>query len=105
MAIKDMLKEELGNSLQMERDYRRAMAKLPRGSLVKKVVRGRAYYYLAARDKSRVRFRYLGRAPGEKEIARYQEAKRRRAQYRSLLVQVRTQIRFLRKTLRAKQAV
>ena len=42
MAIKELLKEELGNSLRMERDYRRALAKLPRGSVVKKIIRGRA---------------------------------------------------------------
>ena len=45
MAIKELLKEELANSLRMERDYRRALAKLPRGCLVKKIIRGRAYYY------------------------------------------------------------
>ncbi|MDO9542814.1 MAG: hypothetical protein Q7J98_10895 [Kiritimatiellia bacterium] len=53
MAIQELLKEELGNSLRMERDYRHTMDKLPRGSLVKKIIRRRAYYYLAYREKSR----------------------------------------------------
>lgn len=105
MAIKELLKEELGNSLRMERDYRRALAKLPRGSVVKKIIRGRAYYYLAYREKSRVRFLYKGRKMEEREIAKYRDAKRFRAQYRKLLSNVRKQIIFLKKALRAKQAV
>jgi len=104
MAIKELLKEELGNSLRMERDYRRELAKLPQGCLVKKMVRGRAYYYVAVREGAQVRFRYL-RNPDEKKIAAYSEAKRARAQYRKLLGDVQRQIRFLRKALNAKQAV
>jgi len=45
MAIKELLKEELANSLRMERDYRRALAKLPRGCLVKQIIHRMAYYY------------------------------------------------------------
>lgn len=105
MAIKELLKEELGNSLRMERDYRRALAKLPRGCVVKKIVRGRTYYYLAFREKSRVRFLYRGRKIDEQEITKYRDAKRFRAQYRQLLANVRKQIVFLRKALRARQAV
>ena len=105
MAIKELLKEELGNSLRMERDYRRALGKLPRGSVVKKIIRGRPYYYLAYREKSRVRFLYKGRKMEEQELAKYRDAKRFRAQYRKLLSDVRKQIIFLRKVLRAKQAV
>ena len=103
MAIKELLKEELGNSLRMERDYRRALGKLPRGSVVKKIIRGRPYYYLAYREKSRVRFLYKGRKMEERELAKYRDAKRFRAQYRKLLSDVRKQIIFLRKVLRAKQ--
>jgi hypothetical protein len=105
MAIKELLQEELGNSLRMARDYEHASAKLPRGCLVKKAIRGRAYYYLACREKDRVRFKYLGHEVDEQELAKYAEAKRLRAQYRRLLADVRQQVRFLRKALRAKQAV
>ena len=105
MAIKELLQEELGNSLRMARDYERASARLPRGCLVKKVIRGRCYYYLAYREKDRVRFKYLGREVDDQKIAKYAEAKRLRAQYRRLLAAVRKQVRFLRKALRANQAV
>ena len=105
MAIKELMREELANSRRMVRDYRRALARLPRGSLVKKMIRGRAYYYIARREKGRVQFRYVGRKMDPEEIARYRDAKKYRAQYRGLLAQARRQIKFLRKALRAKQAV
>jgi len=105
MAIKEVLREELSNSLKMERDYRRELQKLPRGSLVKKMIRGRAYYYIASREGKGVRFKYAGRLMAEKDIARYQDAKKYRAKYRKLLAQVKQQIRFLRRAVRAKHAV
>ncbi len=105
MAIKELLREELGNSLRMEQDYLLAMQKLPRGSLVKKLVRDRAYYYLASREAGRVQFRYMGKNLEEEVIARYQEAKKLRVLYRGLLSQARHQIKFLRKALRGNKAI
>jgi len=105
MAIKELLREELENSLRMERDYVRALGALPRGSLVKKLVRSRAYYYLASREAGRVQFRYIGKDLKEKEISRYQDAKRLRVQYRGLLSQARHQIKFLQKALRGNKAI
>ena len=105
MAIKELLKEELANSLRMERDYGRALAELPRGSLVRKKVGKQAYYYLAYREGPKVRFQYMGRNVDKAEIAKLREAKKLRAQYRKHRSDVRKQIRFLRRVLRAKQAV
>ena len=105
MAIKELLREELGNSRRMERDYQRELAKLPRGCIVKKMIGGRVYFYVAFRDKDRVRFQYRGRKMEDREVAKYRDAKLSRVQYRKLLSDVRQQIKFLRKALRAKQAV
>lgn len=105
MAIRELLEEELANSLQMEQDYLCELAKLPRGSLVKKMISGRSYYYLASRENGRVRFLYKGRNMKEQEVAKYMDAKRYRVQYRNHLKHIRIQIKFMRKALRAKQAV
>lgn len=103
-VIKGVLKEELENSLRMKSDYERELAKLPKGSLIKKKVKGHEYYYLLLRDKEKVRFIYKGKASGE-EIKKYKEAKEYRAKYRKLLSQVKKQIRFLRSTLRGKESI
>ena len=48
-AIKGVLKEELKNSLEMKKNYERELVKLPKGSLVKKKIKGKEYYYLVER--------------------------------------------------------
>ena len=104
MFIKDMLSEELQNSLQIKRDYERAIAEIPRGALVRKMIGGRPYFYLAHRVGDKVRFDYKGKLSDE-EIDRYEKAKISRARYRRRLSEVNKQIRFLQRVLRAKQAV
>ena len=102
MFIKDMLNEELQNSLQIKNDYEQAINALPRGALVRKLISGRPYYYLAHREGKRVVFDYLGALSDEK-ILMYKDARQSRARYRQRLSEVNKQIRFLRKVLRDKQ--
>jgi hypothetical protein len=80
-AIKGVLQEELDNSLRMKNDYERELAKLPKGSLIKKIIKGHEYYYLILREEGRVKFIYKGKV-SDKEIKNYQEAKMKRASYR-----------------------
>jgi hypothetical protein len=103
-VIKGVLKEELTNSLQMEKSYQRELAKLPVGTLVKKKIRDRDYYYLAIREGGRVIFTYKGKI-GQEEIKKYEDAKKYRAKYRKLLSETKKQIKFLRGTLRGKKSV
>lgn len=103
-AIKGVLSEELKNSLQMKKDYERELAKLPKGSLMEKEIKGNKYYYLLLRENGRVKFIYRGKVSKE-EIEKYKKAKEYRAKYRKLLSQVKKQIRFLRSSLRGKESV
>lgn len=98
-VIRDVLKEELANSRRMQQRYAQALRRLGKGSLVKKRIGGHAYYYLAIRDGSRVRFRYLGKLSA-KEVQARQAQHRQRGQYRRLLREVKQQIRFLERSLR-----
>jgi len=105
MAIREVLEEELENSLRMEQRYSEELDQLPPGSLVQKRIKGHLYHYLVLRDESgKVKLIYKGKAEPE-EIARYAEIKQQRAQYRNLRAKVRAQIRFLRRALHAKAAV
>ena len=105
MAIKGILREELENSSQMKKDYENALAKLPKGSLIKKKIKGHEYYYLLLRESGKVKFIYKGKAVPQDLIKQYKEAKELRAKYRNLLSQVKKQIKFLRSSLRGKEAV
>lgn len=103
-VIKGVLREELENSLRMKRNYERELEKLPRGSLIKKKIKGREYYYLVLRENGKVRFIYKP-AVSKSDIEKYARAKEYRAKYRKLLSQVKKQIRFLRSALRGKVPV
>ena len=103
-VLKGVLKEELANSLQMKRNYERELAKLPKGSLIKKNVRGHEYFYLAYRDGEKVKFIYKGKVSKD-EQKRYKSVKQLRAKYRKLLSEVKKQIKFLRSALRGKEPV
>ena len=103
-VIISVLEEELANSLAMQKNYERELAKLPKGSLIKKNIKGHSYYYLVYREKGKVQFDYKGQ-PSEREIKKNKQAKEYRAKYRKLLSEVNQQIKFLRSVLRGKKSV
>jgi hypothetical protein len=103
-VLKSILKEELANSQRMQKNYERELAKLPKGCLIKKTIRGKDYYYLAHRNADKVIFEYKGKISSV-EIGTYRQAKEYRAKYRRLLSETKKQIKFLRSTLRGKISV
>ena len=103
-AIKSVLEEELANSLAMKDSYERELAKLPKGSLVRKTIKGHKYYYLQVREQGKGRFLYKGKLTPS-EVEKYEQAKQYRAKYRKLLSEVKKQIKFLRTALRGTKSV
>ncbi len=101
-VIKGVLEEELENSVRQEAAYIKALKDLPAGALVRKEIKGHAYYYIILREKGKIKFIYKGKISKE-EIKKYEDAKKMRAKYRKLLSQVRNQISFLKKALHAKE--
>ena len=103
-VIKGALKEELNNSLQMKRSFERELAKLPKGSLIKKKIKGHEYYYLLLRQNGKVKFIYKGKLSDD-EVKKFKEVKEYRAKYRKSLSKIKKQIKFLRSALRGKESV
>lgn len=104
MFIKDMLREELENSLQIKKDYEQALQAWPRGALVRKIIAGHTYYYLAHRAGKKVAFDYLGKLSAD-EVKKYQKARQHKKRCRERIREVNKQIRYLRKILHAKHTV
>ncbi len=105
MAIKGVLQEELQNSLQMKKRYEEELEKLPKGSLIKKKIKGHDYFYIVLREKGKVKFVYKGSKLSLDIVEKYAEAKKLRAKYRNSLSQLKKQISFLKKSLKnGKQA-
>jgi hypothetical protein len=86
MSIKAVLREELDNSLRMQERYEQELSKLPKGSLVKRRIKGRDYYYLVFREDGKVRSVYRGK-PEPAEIAKYRLARDQRGEGSQALVQ------------------
>ncbi len=104
-VIKGVLREELGNSIRMKRDYEKALKLHPGGCFVQKKVRGHKYYYLVIRDGRKVKFIYKGKQLPKEDIAKLKDSKRLRKKYKELIQKLNRQIKYLRKTLRGKEDV
>ncbi len=103
-VIKGLLAEELKNSLNMKKEYEAALRRLPKGCFVRKVIHGHPYYYFAERKGDKVVYRYKGNLSPE-DLKKAEDIKKKRAQYRQLLSQVKKQIKFLRGSLRGKEPI
>lgn len=60
-VLKGILKDSLVYYQRLERDLIRRLGKLPKGSVKRRQIKGRAYYYLQHREGSKVLQQYLGR--------------------------------------------
>ena len=100
--IRGVLEEELAKAMLAQGEYEKALAALPRGVLVKKLVKGYQYYYLMSRENGKVQFEYKCKLLG-KDIKYYDEVKKDRTRYRQQLSEVTKRIAFIRKTLRGKE--
>lgn len=97
--MKGLAREELENSMRIKKNYEDAIKGLPKGSLSKKRINGREYYYLFYRESpNKVRSRYLGKLSDE-EAKEYQEKIRKRRAYEKLVREARQQIAFFRRVL------
>ena len=105
MVIKSVLREELANSLRMKKRYEQELAKLPKGSLVKRNIKGHEYYYLIYRENGKFKSVYKGKSVRDKDLKKYQEAKNLRSKYRKALSQLKKQIRYLKGVLRGKEEI
>lgn len=102
-VLKGVLKEELQNSLDMLKRYQEEIAKI-KGCLIRKKIGKRYYYYLVKRQGNKVMFLYKG--PISEEVKKaYAKQRKMLNKYKKLLLQVKGQIKFLRRALRGKETV
>jgi len=102
-VIKGVLKEELENSRDMLKGYEGKIAEI-KGCLIRKRIGKRYYYYLVKRQGKKVRFIYQG--PISQEVRQaYAKQRKLLSKYKKLLSQVKSQIKFIGRALRGKEAV
>jgi len=87
-VLKGILKDSLAYYERLQRDLERRLARLPKGSVKRRCIRGHWYYYLQRREGGKVVHQYLGRLqPGEllKQIDERHRLKKEMAKVRAAL--------------------
>jgi len=105
MTIKSVLKEELANSLRMQKLYEKELSKLPQGSISKRNIKGNEYYYLVYRENGKFKAVYKGKCVSDTVLEKYAQAKELRSKYRKAISQLKKQIRYLKGGLRGKEEI
>ena len=101
-SMRGILKQELRRLQEAEKGYLREIAKLPKGSLQEKKIKGIIYPYWVQSRNSKVSYRYLGNLPKLK-ITNIKEGVALRKKYQNLLKQVKQNKNRIRRILRAKR--
>ena len=97
MEILDgILKEELIRLRKLKKIYEHKLSKFPKGSLIKKEIKGHIYYYLNYRDGEKSIFKYLGKLKKE-EISKIKNKIEERRKLRKLHTQTKKNIIKLKK--------
>lgn len=97
--IQSVLNEELERCQRLLVKYQEELDGEPEGSLVKKVIKGKVYYYLAQRQGKKVVFQYLGKL-NDDDIEKYEKSKVKKLEYRKHIKDLKKQIAYLKKVIK-----
>ncbi|MCK5767108.1 MAG: hypothetical protein KAH35_01865 [Candidatus Atribacteria bacterium] len=64
--LNSVLSEELDRLNKLKKNYEKQIAKLPKGSLIRKNIKGNIYYYLNYRQEKKKIFKYIGKLSKKK---------------------------------------
>lgn len=97
--LNSVLNEELDRLNKLKKNYEKQIAKLPKGSLIRKNIKGNIYYYLNYRQEKKKIFRYIGKLP-RKELENLLDKIEERRKLEKLNKQVKKDIKKLEKMIK-----
>lgn len=97
--LNGVLNEELDRLNQLKKNYEIQIVKLPKGSLIRKNVKGNMYYYLNYRQEKKKIFKYIGKLPN-KELENLLDKIEERRKLEKLNNQVKKDIKKLEKMIK-----
>jgi len=97
--LNGVLNEELDRLNKLKKNYEKQIAKLPKGSLIRKNIKGNIYYYLNYRQEKKKIFKYIGKLPG-KELENLLDKIEERRKLEKLNKQVKKDIKKLEKMIK-----
>lgn len=97
--LNGVLNEELDRLNKLKKNYEKQIAKLPKGSLIRKNIKGNIYYYLNYRQEKKKIFKYIGKLSG-KELENLLDKIEERRKLEKLNKQVKKDIKKLEKMIK-----
>ena len=97
--LNGVLNEELDRLNKLKKNYEKQIAKLPKGSLIKKNIKGNIYYYLNYRQEKKKIFKYIGKLHG-KEFENLLDKIDERRKLEKLNKQVKKDVKKLEKMIK-----
>lgn len=97
--LNDILHEEKERLLELKKAYESKIQKFPKGSLIKKNIKGHNYYYLNYRSDKRQIFKYIGKL-SEKEVKDLLAKIEERKKFQKFLRQVKKDIKEIEKKIK-----
>ena len=97
--LNGVLNEELDRLNQLKKNYEIQIVKLPKGSLIRKNVKGNIYYYLNYRQGKKKIFKYIGKLPN-KELENLLDKIEERRKLEKLNNQIKKEIKKLEKMIK-----
>jgi len=97
--LNDILQEEKERLLELEKIYKLKIQQLPKGSLIKKNIKGHNYYYLNYRLYKKQVFKYIGKL-SEKEVNDLVTRIKERRKFEKFLRQVKKDIKEIEKKIK-----
>jgi hypothetical protein len=97
--LNDILQEEKERLLELEKIYKLKIQQLPKGSLIKKNIKGHNYYYLNYRLYKKQVFKYIGKL-SEKEVKDLVTKIKERRKFEKFLRQVKKDIKEIEKKIK-----
>ena len=97
--LNGVLNEELDRLNKLKKNYEKQIAKLPKGSLIRKNIKRNIYYYLNYRQEKKKIFRYIGKLP-RKELENLLDKIEERRKLEKLNKQVKKDIKKLEKMIK-----
>ncbi len=97
--LNSVLNEELDRLNKLKKNYEKQIAKLPKGSLIRKNIKGNIYYYLNYRQEKKKIFKYIGKL-SRKELENLLDKIEKRRKLEKLNKQVKKDIKKLEKMIK-----
>lgn len=98
--ISDILLSELSQVTEIQKELADTVDSFPKGTIVKKTIKGKPYYYIARRDGKKVRFSYLGKLDNG-DLAAMKKAFALRRKYTAFIGSLKRQAASLKRLLKA----